>query len=307
MLLFIQIRLQFHPHLDRRDEDGPPIHWHLFQGGTPALQYLRITGIGLPLCFSTPQNFTGISTLELHGGHINFCADTYSDFLFLLNGLSSLIRLTVNDAIFNFTALNDQNDPGFTHLPNLRELRVRAFDLAYILPSLLYLISGPALEILLIENVRPNEIIKYLALTAGVPKFPSLHSLVLLGSTKSWHNFQEIPKAFPDITHLTFSDDEHHGMLESVRHALSTGEDSIPWPDLHTVTIVNCFNSGSFNFVKLKSILSSRPIRKLRLSRRTLSEFSVDERQWFQDHVEVEEDTTYADIEESRDSEFIEW
>lgn len=283
---------------DASGEDDMPRH--IFNAGAPRLTCILLNGVRLQDCLPP---LTAITHLQFHDIYETIETTRLHS---LFSGLSALTHLVINADIYTeWTELES------VKLPSLHSLHIRPNEDSDVIPGFLMVVAAPALQFLLLEALLPVEAV---ALAHNIPdtKFPSLHSLTIL---RFEHNlddsdvtppiWQMLIRAFPAVTHFTLSCNKINTFCESLdeRYSLESSDKAPLWPQLHTLTLLNqpwkprCIPDITLICNALSArIASSHPIRKLQLSKSMMSALTDGLRR-LQVHVEVEESTTYPELE----------
>lgn len=240
----------------------------LLKGGAPSLVSLKLRGLGLR-GYLPP--LTTVTTLQLHGPLIGQELIPFASLASMLNEMSALTILVVNDDLFH------QCTPGaIIILPSLRSFYLRSRDDVEQIPGLLAAVSAPLLRSLTLENVVYHEINGFAQnwlSTSRAPNFPSLRSFTLIAcedATIDGSVWANVVLALPSITEFVLSG---YGTLEPfLKYLCKSSSQNYPsWPGLDTLTLVKeCDYLGGPSYRFLYNALSARiasnhPIRHLRL------------------------------------------
>ncbi|KAG5639122.1 hypothetical protein H0H81_006711 [Sphagnurus paluster] len=256
-----QLSIGFHEVEDPTiaDRDGG-----VFQGNAPKLSFVRLRGLALHF-FRPPLN----NVATLHLDQTIPLPMLYTTFRDMVTAPSILRNLSIyGDIIYGVD--NDlawpTNNP--IHLPYLRCLRICGIG-GSIYSGLLLGITAPALESLVLKDLKEHDLERFWASPIHAFRFPLLRSLTFLDCV-SRDVYIKIFHSFPAVSVFTAT---HQIMADRVLLLLSeplATDGVIPWPQLHTLSL--CVNLSIsepllFEVVKQRKAVGY-PLTKLRLGRR---------------------------------------
>ena len=258
----------------------------IFSGGAPFLTYVRLRNLALRSCLPPLQSVTSLRLDEPNQALYTSPSQLAS----MLNELPALTHLVLSGHYGE-----DGAPLALIELPSLRSLHTLIFTDMF--PTLLNMISAPHMESLLLEEISAGHLDEFANLTFGSPKFPSLKSLTILPKPRqaftlsTWEN---VICVFPTVSCMTLSSHDPCDFLISLGPQTRPGsQDSvIPWPDLHTLTLISELELLPFAIGAFCNTISARfkagyPIRKLQLSNGVLAGLT-DKLEWLQERAVVE-------------------
>jgi hypothetical protein len=263
----------------------------IFGGGAPFLTYVRLRNLALRSCLPPLQSVTNLRLDEPNQALYTSPSQLAS----MLNGLPALTHLVLSGYYGE-----DGAPLALIELPSLRSLHTLIFTDMF--PILLNMILAPHMESLLLEEISAWHLDEFANLTSGSPKFPSLKSLTILykpGQAFTLPTWGNVIRAFPAVRCMTLLSHDPCDFLISLRPQSRPGSQDpvIPWPDLHTLTLISELGLLPFAIGAFCNTVSTRfragcPIRKLQLSNGVLAGLT-DKLEWLQERAVVESTTLF--------------
>ncbi|GLB37679.1 hypothetical protein LshimejAT787_0407300 [Lyophyllum shimeji] len=255
----------------------------VLQGGAPVLAFVRLRGVALPLFLPPLENVT-----TLHLDQTAPLPILYSTFHDMLTTPSFLTNLSIyGDIIAGHTLW-----PGIAHpvsLPHLRGLRICGVG-GTIYSGLLLGINAPALESLVLKDMKERDLDHFWAASLHRICFPRLRNLSVLDCDVSRDVFADLFRGFPSISAFTTA--AYHMTTPTVLLLLAEPQQEgsgIPWPKLHTLTLLVNLHDAEHVVVDVarQRKASGYPLKKLRLGT-TEPLASLPQYAWLKDNVALE-------------------
>ncbi|KAF5380424.1 hypothetical protein D9615_004647 [Tricholomella constricta] len=262
----------------------------MFQGGAPNLSFVRLRGLALHLFHPPLDNVT-----TLHLDQTAPLPMLYTTFRDMVTAPSLLQNLSIYGDIIapqNTTHWAGLNTAPIS-LPHLRCLRICGVGGA-IYSGLLLHISAPALESLVLKDLKESDLQRFWATSTVAARFPLLRSLTFFDSEISRDAYMAMFRAFPAISTFTAA---YQVTTPTLLQLLSEPQlepeleygPGIPWPRLQTLTLlVNLYDMEHL----IMELVGQRkaagcPLTKLRLG--TAQPLSVLSRYaWLKENVILE-------------------
>lgn len=253
----------------------------MLQGGAPVLAFVRLRGVALPLFLPPLDN-----VITLHLDQTAALPILYSTFHDILTAPSFLTNLSIyGDIIATRTTLW----PGIASpisLPHLRCLRICGVG-GTIYSGLLLGIIAPALESLVLKDLKERDLELFWASPLHQFCFPLLRNLTILDSDVSRDVYADLFRGFPAISAFTTAYHMPTHTLLLLLSELQVG--GIPWPELHTLTLLVNLHDAEHIVVDVvrQRKAGGFPLKRLRLGlSQPLS--GLPQYYWLRDNVFLE-------------------
>jgi hypothetical protein len=276
-LMHLSMRLDALEYLELMPNNVGDRFPQIFTSGAPVLSFVRLGGHAMSF-FRPP--LTTLTTLHLD--HTTRLPVSYGQFCEIITASPTLANLSIYGDIIGMEPW--PSTANSIEMSALKSLRICGIG-GHVYSAILLNILAPGLESLVLKDVMHHDLDQLWAFPQR-PKFPALRSLTFrdFGCTETM--YQNFFHEFPAITHFTSSNSSWYAprVLKLMGRIVTTigggtgetGGDrpilipaSVPWPRLHTVTLVFDFNDeveASLIDMVTARIRLGCPITKLRLA-----------------------------------------
>lgn len=270
--------------LSLSDFEGALRAFHIFRGGSPALSFVRLGGLGVRF-FHPPLT----ATTTLHLDQTNFTIFRYDSFRQMLMSTENLVHLSVYGDIIGAVPWPQANESTLIRMRSLKSLRICGFS-GYVYSGLLLNLEAPLLDSLILKGAIDSDLDLFLSPSTS-SKFTELRHLTFCDFSLSIESqYTQLFMSLPSVTEFTSLSLDLHAphILRYLATPLQI-DGSAPWPNLRRLNMFLGFPEQSLikNVVEWR-ISVNRPLSKLCFITEEELFLDLADREWLNEHVDIE-------------------